>query len=97
MQASGADTWVIRHAAIVNKRGLHARAAAKFVKLAAAYDAVVEVEKADLRVDGTSIMDLMMLVASQGSQITILANGVEAEAAATALCDLVARKFDETE
>jgi phosphocarrier protein len=97
VQASGADTWAIRHAQIVNKRGLHARAAAKFVKTATAYESEILVEKGDMAVDGTSIMDLMMLVASQGSSITISARGVDAEEAASALSELVARKFDETE
>ena len=96
VEASG-DTWVVMHAAITNKRGLHARAAAKFVKLASQYESQVLVEKGDMQVDGTSIMDLMMLVASQGSRIAIMASGIDAEKAASNLCELVERRFDETE
>ncbi len=91
------DTAVVTHVLITNVRGLHARAAAKFVKLASQYESEITVEKGDLRVDGTSIMDLMMLVASQGTRIAISARGVDAEAAADALRELVERKFDETE
>lgn len=91
------DIQVVVHATIVNKRGLHARAAAKFVKAAAQYESEILVEKGELQVDGTSIMDLMMLVASEGSRIVISARGADAELAASALRELVERKFDETE
>ncbi|HCM84450.1 MAG TPA: HPr family phosphocarrier protein [Alphaproteobacteria bacterium] len=93
------DTWVVVHATITNVRGLHARAAAKFVKMASQYESqiVVEKEKGDMQVDGTSIMDLMMLVASQGTKISISASGVDAETAANNLRQLVERRFDETE
>lgn len=80
---------------IVNARGLHARASAKFVKAAAAFDAEVTVSKDGQTVDARSIMGLMMLAAGLGSQIEIAAEGPEAEAALNALSTLVARKFDE--
>lgn len=84
-----------RELAIVNKRGLHARASARFVQTAAAFDAVVEVEKDGVTVGGTSIMGLMMLAASDGSSIRISARGPEAAAAMAALEELVASRFGE--
>ncbi len=80
---------------IVNERGLHARASAKFVKLAASFDAEVQVARDGSSVDARSIMGLMMLAAGIGSTIEISAEGAEAEAALEALCELVSRKFDE--
>ena len=82
---------------IVNKRGLHARASAKFVKLAAAFDAEVTVSRDGTTVDARSIMGLMMLAAGPGSAIEIAADGAEAEAAVAALEALVSAKFDEDE
>lgn len=80
---------------ILNRRGLHARASAKFVTLAAEQSAAVEVEKDGSRVCGTSIMGLMMLGAAMGDRITISASGDGAETAVEALADLVAAKFHE--
>ena len=80
---------------IVNRRGLHARAAAKFVKVAAQFAADVEVLKDDMVVCGTSIMGLMVLAAALGSQLEIRATGREAKAALAALVALVERGFDE--
>ena len=80
---------------IVNKRGLHARASAKFVKLAETFDAEVLVEKDGETVNGTSIMGLMMLTASIGTSIQISAKGSAAEAAVTALAALVIDGFGE--
>ena len=80
---------------IVNLRGLHARAAAKFVKLADTFDARVEVTKDDLTVTGTSILGLMMLAAATGSMLDMRAVGAEASQAIEALAALVARGFDE--
>jgi phosphocarrier protein HPr len=80
---------------ICNQRGLHARAAAKFVKLVAKFDAEVEVERNDMVVCGQSIMGLMMLAASQGCNVTLRARGNQAEQVIAALVDLVGRKFDE--
>jgi phosphocarrier protein HPr len=82
---------------IVNKRGLHARASAKFVKTAAGFDAEVRVSKDGQTVDARSIMGLMMLAAGPGCCIDIEAEGVEAEAAVAALEQLVSAKFDEDE
>jgi len=80
---------------ITNERGLHARASAKFVKLAGGFDAEVNVTRDGHTVDARSIMGLMMLAAGPGSSIEISAEGVEAEPAVKALTELVAAKFDE--
>jgi phosphocarrier protein len=87
---------VRRTVTIVNQKGLHARAAARFVKLAATFDAAVTVTKKDSTVSGVSIMGLMMLAASPGCQIEIRATGREAEKAADALAALVNAGFDES-
>jgi phosphocarrier protein len=84
-----------RSVEIVNERGLHARASAKFVKLAATFDAEVTVSKDETTVDARSIMGLMMLAAGPGSQIRIHAEGREAAAAVDALVELVANRFEE--
>lgn len=78
-----------------NKRGLHARASAKFVTLAAQIDAAVEVEKDGSKVCGTSIMGLMMLGAAMGDTITISASGLGAEHAVEQLVALVEARFHE--
>jgi phosphocarrier protein HPr len=78
-----------------NKRGLHARASAKFVTLAAGIDANIEVEKDGARVCGTSIMGLMMLGAAMGDSIRILASGPGAELAVARLAALVESRFGE--
>lgn len=80
---------------ILNKRGLHARASAKFVTLASSLPARVEVEKDGARVVGTSIMGLMMLGAAIGDSVTISASGEGAEQAVLALAELVENKFGE--
>jgi phosphocarrier protein len=80
---------------IVNERGLHARASAKFVKLAAAFDAEVTVTREGTTVDARSIMGLMMLAAGPGSIIEIAAEGPEAQPALDALVELVQGRFDE--
>ena len=84
-----------RSVAIVNQRGLHARAAARFVKLAAAFKADVSVAKNGTEVSGLSIMGLMMLAAGPGTTIEIRASGKDAAAALAALETLIANKFDE--
>jgi phosphocarrier protein len=84
-----------RNLAIVNRRGLHARASARFVEVAGKYDAVIEVEKDGITVGGTSIMGLMMLAASPGCSITVRAAGPDAEAALDALQKLVSTRFGE--
>jgi phosphocarrier protein HPr len=80
---------------IINQRGLHARASAKFVKCAEGFDASVTVSRDGQSVPGTSIMGLMMLAASMGTSITVEISGPQAEAAMEALSALVASKFDE--
>ena len=82
---------------IVNKRGLHARASAKFVKLATDFDAEVRVSRDGQTVDARSIMGLMMLAAGPGSSIEIEAEGPDSAQAVDALVDLVSRRFDEDE
>jgi phosphocarrier protein HPr len=84
-----------RTVTIVNLRGLHARAAAKFVKTAGQYDAQITVARQDNEVSGLSIMGLMMLAAGKGSEIEIRAAGNQAQAALDALTALIAAKFDE--
>jgi phosphocarrier protein len=80
---------------IVNQRGLHARASAKFVQLVGSYEADVTVEKDGTSVGGTSIMGLMMLAAGPGAHIRVTASGRDAEHAITALEALVADRFGE--
>jgi phosphocarrier protein HPr len=80
---------------ILNTRGLHARASAKFVKCAEGFDADVKVTRDGQTVPGTSIMGLMMLAAQMGSTILIEATGREAEAAVEALSRLIANRFEE--
>lgn len=90
-----ADEAKIRQFEIINKRGLHARASAKFVQLVDSFDAHVRVEKDGMSVGGTSIMGLMMLAASPGCLIKVSASGIEAEAVLTALEKLIGDKFGE--
>ncbi len=84
-----------RSVEIVNERGLHARASAKFVKLASGFDAEVTVSRDGSTVDARSIMGLMMLAAGIGSTIEISAEGPEAGQAVAALVELVENRFDE--
>jgi phosphocarrier protein len=86
---------VRRRVTIVNTRGLHARAAARFVKTAETFAAEISVSKDGTVVSGSSIMGLMMLAAGPGCDIEVEARGVEAEQAIEALAALVANKFDE--
>lgn len=85
----------IRTVQIVNRRGLHARASAKFVTLASTQSTELTVEKDGSSVTATSIMGLMMLGAAMGDHITISAEGDDAEAAVGALCELVEARFGE--
>lgn len=80
---------------IVNKKGLHARASNKFVKLANTFKSDISVTNAGERAQGNSIMDLLMLAAHKGCQIEITANGDDAEAAVEALGQLVREGFGE--
>jgi len=91
--ASG--TSVSRRVTIVNGRGLHARAAAKFVKLAGTFDAEIIVARNEIEVSGSSIMGLMMLGAAPGCELELRASGLAAEAALEALSGLIANRFDE--
>ena len=84
-----------RELLIINKRGLHARASAKFVQAVSGFDATVHVTKDGTTVGGTSIMGLMMLAASPGCLVRISASGEDAAAAIEALDELVAAKFGE--
>jgi len=88
---------VVREVEIVNKKGLHARASAKFVQTAEQFSAAITVTRGSENVGGTSIMGLMMLAASPGSHITIRASGSDAAAAVDALCALVTARFGEEE
>ena len=88
---------VRRTVAICNERGLHARASAKFVKLASGYDAEVRVGRDGAMVDARSIMGLMMLAAGPGCCIDIEAEGAQADEAVAALTELVEARFDEDE
>ncbi|WP_119460905.1 HPr family phosphocarrier protein [Rhodospirillaceae bacterium SYSU D60014] len=94
-EAAAPGATASRLVTIRNQRGLHARAAAKLVKLADQFDAEVTVVKGDMVVSGRSIMGLMMLAAGPGSEIGLRATGMQAEAALTAIAALIAGKFDE--
>ena len=80
---------------IGNKRGLHARASAKFVNLASQLDATIEVEKDGNKVCGTSIMGLMMLGAAMGDDVVLHVSGLEAEGAMQRLAELIETRFGE--
>jgi phosphocarrier protein len=84
-----------REIPIINKRGLHARASAKFVQLVERFNAEVWVTRGSETVGGRSIMGLMMLAAGPGTTVTVSALGPDAEAAITAITELVASKFNE--
>ena len=86
---------VTREVEIVNKKGLHARASAKFVQTAEKFDAAIIVTRGGETVGGTSIMGLMMLAAGPGATLKISATGKQAKAAVDALCELVASRFGE--
>jgi phosphocarrier protein HPr len=86
---------VVRMLEIINKKGLHARASARFVQTAERFDAAVMVTRGTETVGGTSIMGLMMLAAGTGTKITVEATGNEAAAVVEALAALVASGFGE--
>ena len=88
---------VVREIPIINKRGLHARASAKFVKMVEQFDAEIRVTRGNETVGGDSIMGLMMLSAGPGTTITVSATGVDPEAAVAALAELIGNKFNEEE
>ena len=82
---------------IINRLGLHARACAKLVKAAAHYESRVELLQGDESADAKSIMSLMMLAAPQGSQLTLKAEGADAQAAAAKIMQLINERFGEEE
>lgn len=82
---------------IINKLGLHARAAAKLVKLASFFQSSIDIEKDGQRVNSKSIMGVMMLAASCGSEVTISADGPDEQEALDAVAALINRRFDEEE
>ena len=93
--AQDGETSVRRRVTILNDRGLHARAAAKFATAAGGFEAKIWVTRGELTVSGLSIMGLMMLAAAPGSDVELVANGPDAEAAIDALSTLIANKFEE--
>lgn len=96
MGSSGEKQRSQRTVTIVNQRGLHARAAARFVRLAETFTAEITVSRDETAVSGRSIMGLMMLGAAPGCTITIAAAGRDAEAAVAGLVELVDNRFGET-
>ncbi|EGP09778.1 HPr family phosphocarrier protein [Afipia clevelandensis] len=94
-QQSSSAGVIVRELPIINKRGLHARASAKFVQTAEKFDAELTVTRNGESVGGTSIMGLMMLSAGIGTTITVAAKGREAQAAMDAITELLANKFGE--
>jgi phosphocarrier protein HPr len=95
--ADGSAGAVVREVEIVNKKGLHARASAKFVQCVEQFDADVQVTRGHESVGGTSIMGLMMLAAGPGVSITIKATGPDATAVVDALVELITYRFGEEE
>ena len=91
------DGAIVRDLPIINRKGLHARATAKFVQCVEKFDAEVMVSRCGETVGGTSIMGILTLGAGMGSTITLAATGPEADEALTALQALVANKFGEDE
>ena len=87
---------VERSVQIVNKHGLHARPAAEMVKVASRFASEITISRDDLEVNGKSIMGVMMLAAEFGAEITLRANGPDAEAALDAIAALVASRFGES-
>ena len=99
-EGSGADAdaaLIVRELEICNKKGLHARASAKFVQLVEKYDAEVKVKRGHETVGGTSLMGLMMLAAGPGTTITVEATGAQAAEVVEALARLVSGRFTEQE
>jgi phosphocarrier protein HPr len=95
--ASDGNKPVVRPLEICNRKGLHARASAKFVQMVEQFDADVKVTRGNETVGGNSIMGLMMLAAGPGTRITVQATGKEAQAVIDALAELVNGRFKEDE
>ncbi len=96
-RAAISDEAIVRVVKIINQKGLHARASAKFVQTVEKYDAEVNVSRCGETVGGNSIMGLMMLSAAQGTTITIEARGAQSGEVMTALEQLITNRFDEDE
>src|SRR4051794_22028966 len=94
-KANEEEMKVTKELVVTNKLGIHARPAAMFVRAANRFDCTIFVEKDGERVNGKSIMGLMMLAAGPGSKLTVLAEGNDASQALTELETLLNRKFDE--
>lgn len=88
---------ISRDVEIINNLGMHARAAAKFVKLASQFDSNIELEADSQRVNGKSIMGVLMLAAARGTRVTIHADGEDALQGVDALTQLINNRFDEDE
>ena len=86
-----------RNITIVNRLGLHARAAAKFVNVAKAYTSTIKIGVGERRVDGKSIMSVMLLAASQGTEVVLVADGTDEQQALDAIAALIADRFGENE
>jgi phosphocarrier protein HPr len=86
-----------RELTIINRLGMHARAAAKFVSLASRFESEIELERGGRRVNGKSIMGVMMLAASRGSTVRLLAQGEDEQPAVEALTELIETRFGEAE
>ena len=97
MNPSNCATMITCHTTIINKLGLHARAAAKFVSTASAYGCDIQVGKDGQYVNAKSIMSVMMLAASKGTELELQFDGDDAEQAQTALLALINNRFDEAE
>lgn len=95
MSSPAMTSPLLREILIINKRGLHARASAKFVQTVENFDAAITVSKDGMTVGGTSIMGLMMLAASPGSSVVVSASGNQAAQALEALDQLIQNKFGE--
>ncbi|MBE7184005.1 MAG: HPr family phosphocarrier protein [Methylobacterium mesophilicum] len=91
---TGSDP-ITREFPIINQRGLHARASAKFIQVAGAFQSEISVERDGMKVGGTSIMGLMMLAAAQGTSVVVTASGPDADDAIRAIGDLILSKFGE--
>lgn len=92
---SNPEAALVQRVTIKNKKGLHARASAKFVKCASGFDASIDVTRDGTSVTGTSIMGLMMLAATPGTEIEIRVTGHQAQQAMDALVNLIKARFDE--
>ncbi len=84
-----------RQVEVINKLGLHARAAAKFVTLASGFESEIQLGLMNTQVNGKSIMGVMMLAAAKGSQLDIMVEGPDEQEAIEKLCELIANRFDE--